>query len=342
MRFTSVLLTDIQVGTRHRKTLGDLNGLAESMRTRQLQNIVLDADMKLVAGFRRLEAAKLLGWTHINANIADDLGDVLPALLAERDENTCRKDLTVGEAVSIGKELEKLEGPKAAQRMKAGKEPSGNFPEGRPGDTRDKVASALGLSGKTYEKAKVVMTAAEIAPDVIGHIAQEMDSKGKVDPAYQQVKEDHPEVFQAARAATSPNGAAKKTTPRKPRPAGADWSSMLKWAVKRKRVNKNILAEHFGVTTPDAQKKLSTAAQSIGYLVHKLTDGDYSVHKAVHFAWQGSEEQPGIQEAIKKLRDMAEEAMRLECSNSSLSWSREARHLFLVEVLRIIKGLASG
>lgn len=64
--------------------------------------------------------------------------------------------------MSIGKALEKLERPRAEERMKAGPASSGKFPEDKPGETRDKVAAALGMSGRTYEKAKVVMAAAEI------------------------------------------------------------------------------------------------------------------------------------------------------------------------------------
>lgn len=49
-----------------------------------------------------------------------------------------------------------LEQPEAARREKAGKRPCGNLPQGETGKTRDKVAAALGTSGKTYEKAKAV------------------------------------------------------------------------------------------------------------------------------------------------------------------------------------------
>ena len=69
---------------------------------------------------------------------------------------------TPSEAVEIGKAIEEMERPKAAERRRehGGTSPgkpadntSGNLPE-VSGDTRDKVAEALGMSGKTYEKAK--------------------------------------------------------------------------------------------------------------------------------------------------------------------------------------------
>ena len=51
-----------------------------------------------------------------------------------------------------------LERPKAKARELEGTnqytEPSGKLPEASTGDTRDKVGKAVGMSGKTYEKAK--------------------------------------------------------------------------------------------------------------------------------------------------------------------------------------------
>jgi len=41
----------------------------------------------------------------------------------------------------------------------------GKFPQGEPGKTRDKVAAVTGVSGRTYEKAKQVVEAAERNPE---------------------------------------------------------------------------------------------------------------------------------------------------------------------------------
>ena len=64
----------------------------------------------------------------------------------------------------MGKALEELEGPKAQSRreskLKKGSvnSRSGKLPERESkGDTRDKVAAAVGMSGRTYEKAKAVV-----------------------------------------------------------------------------------------------------------------------------------------------------------------------------------------
>ncbi len=74
-----------------------------------------------------------------------------------------------GGAAAIGKELEALEKPKAKARQREhgdtapgkSKNTSGKLPEVSTGRARDRVASAVGMSGKTYEKAKKVVEAAE-------------------------------------------------------------------------------------------------------------------------------------------------------------------------------------
>jgi ParB-like chromosome segregation protein Spo0J len=69
-------ITDIAVVDRHRTDLGDVAGLADSMRdVGQQQPITITSDMRLVAHERRLAAAKKLGWTTIEAKVVDGLAD---------------------------------------------------------------------------------------------------------------------------------------------------------------------------------------------------------------------------------------------------------------------------
>jgi ParB family transcriptional regulator, chromosome partitioning protein len=103
-------IANVLVKDRHRSDLGDLESLAASFRELgQLQPIVVSADYLLIAGGRRLAAAKSLGWTEIEAKIANDLTSTADLLRAERDENTCRKAFAPTEEYSLYAALLALE-----------------------------------------------------------------------------------------------------------------------------------------------------------------------------------------------------------------------------------------
>jgi hypothetical protein len=119
------------------------------------------------------------------------LDDAAALLRAERDENICRLDLTPREKVALGLALEGLERPRAKARQRAGGQAggrgSGKLPEATTGRTRDRVAAALGWSGRTYEAAKRVVKAAE-EDEQLAPIVTEMDRTGNVSRAAQQVQ----------------------------------------------------------------------------------------------------------------------------------------------------------
>lgn len=101
---------------RHRTNLGDLDSLATSMsEIGQLQPIVINADMRLIAGGRRLAAATQLGWSEIEAKIVDDLNSAAELLRAERDENTCRKAFTLTEEHTLYEALVSLTAAKSSE-----------------------------------------------------------------------------------------------------------------------------------------------------------------------------------------------------------------------------------
>lgn len=150
-----------------------------------LQPIVVDTSGGLLAGRRRLVAVKSLDWSSVPCYVAKGLDDALGRLFAERDENTCRKDFAITEAVSLGLALEKLEKPKAKKRRKETQgrplKTGGNLPPvDSKGKTRDKVAPAVGMSPRTYEKAKAVVESGD------AELIAEMD-KGKVDGVFRKL-----------------------------------------------------------------------------------------------------------------------------------------------------------
>lgn len=112
-----VSIKDIKVKRRVRKDLGSLEDLKNSLRRYGLLNpITLNSKYELVAGERRLEAAKAIGWTSINANILDNLSE-LSQLEMEIEENNQRKEFTDEELLEGYKRLERLRNPSFFQRI---------------------------------------------------------------------------------------------------------------------------------------------------------------------------------------------------------------------------------
>lgn len=185
-----VPIDQIRIKGRYRKDLGDLGALVSSMQAvGLLQPVLLDSNNMLIAGQRRIEAAKLLGWTEIEVVVAGDLDDALRLLIAQRDENTCRKDFAPSEAVAIGGALEAMESKAAKGRQgRPGKARCGKLPQHRKGKTRERVAAAVGMKARTYEKAKAVVRAAQEDPKRFGPFVKEMDATGKVDRAFRTLK----------------------------------------------------------------------------------------------------------------------------------------------------------
>ncbi len=106
-----VPIEKIKVKKRVRKDLGNLSDLKDSLRTYGLLNpITINSKYELIAGERRLTAAKEIGWTNINANIVDNLTEI-EQLEMEIEENNQRKEFTEEELLEGYKRLEKLRHP---------------------------------------------------------------------------------------------------------------------------------------------------------------------------------------------------------------------------------------
>ena len=106
-----VPVKDIKIKKRVRKDLGNLEDLKDSLRIYGLLNpITITRDYELIAGERRLQAAKQLGWTNINANIVDNLTEI-EELELELEENNQRKEFTDEELLEGYRRLEQLRNP---------------------------------------------------------------------------------------------------------------------------------------------------------------------------------------------------------------------------------------
>ena len=112
-----VPIKDIEVKKRIRKELGDIAALADSMkRFGQISPILITKKNVLIAGGRRLEAARSLGWTNINAVVAE-IPDELSKLEYELEENIQRRDFSQTEVHEAAQRLHRLQNPSIFRRI---------------------------------------------------------------------------------------------------------------------------------------------------------------------------------------------------------------------------------
>ncbi len=144
-----VEISQIKIGQRYRKELGDVEGLASSIEEMGLlQAIGLDAEFNLIFGERRIRAFQSLGRSKIPVRIVE-----VPSIIqGEYAENEVRKDFNASERAAIGKSIEERLGERR------GKDNVENFPHLKGQKTRDIAAKKAGFgNGKTFDQAKAVV-----------------------------------------------------------------------------------------------------------------------------------------------------------------------------------------
>ncbi|AGT43163.1 ParB N-terminal domain-containing protein [Treponema pedis] len=106
-----VEIEGIKIKKRARKELLEIPELAESIkRLGLLTPITIDEHNVLIAGQRRLEAAKLLGWKTITANVVS-AEDEAAALEMEIEENIQRHQFTDEELFNAFTRLNRIRQP---------------------------------------------------------------------------------------------------------------------------------------------------------------------------------------------------------------------------------------
>ncbi|MBN1646878.1 MAG: ParB N-terminal domain-containing protein [Spirochaetales bacterium] len=106
-----VAIDEIHLKKRVRKNLGDLSQLMLSMKNHGLMNpIVITNKYELIAGHRRYESAKRLGWVEIEARIIAEPSKI-EKLELELDENVHRRNLSPDELADGYTRLNKLKNP---------------------------------------------------------------------------------------------------------------------------------------------------------------------------------------------------------------------------------------
>lgn len=237
----------IRVGRRVRADLGDVEGLAASIRSTGglLQPITLTPDGWLICGRRRLEAVRQLGWTTVNVWVRAGISTRLEMLLAEREENTARKPLTLTEATTLYREMKALLAEDAARRQQA-THMHGSAGQAEPGaanfaapagEARQQAAALVGYSHTTLDKVATVQDAArdeQTDPGVRELATQHLsliEESGKVDPHYRAVRDAQQQAARTAadalaraRAARARPAAGRETQRRTPPADPARWS----------------------------------------------------------------------------------------------------------------------
>lgn len=237
----------IKVGRRVRVDLGDIDELAASIQATGglLQPITITPDGWLVCGRRRLVAVKKLGWTTVNVWVRTGISSPVAILLAEQEENTARKALTITEATTIYRELKALTGEDAARRQQATWLHGADGQQGgagpakfaAPGRARDQAAAFVGFSHTTLDKVAAVQDAAhdEHADPMVREVAAGrmalIEQTGRVDPHYQAVRAAQQqaahvaaEALARAKAARARPASKREPERREPPTEPARWS----------------------------------------------------------------------------------------------------------------------
>ena len=131
--------------------------------------ITLNKDLRLITGYHRLEAAKTLGWEHIDARVMP-LND-LEAELLEIDENLRRYDLTAWEQSQHIERREALLKKRGQRDTPGGNRKSPSHGETVKPKTAKDLAGEVGMSRATYQRrSKVGRDIAEATADILNSI----------------------------------------------------------------------------------------------------------------------------------------------------------------------------
>lgn len=167
MNTVRIALEDIVIGERHRALSEDaVQRLSASMKAIGLRSPITvrvvndyvtpdgeicDGVPLLIAGRHRLAAAKVLGWSHIEAFDVDD--DDITAELWELSENLHRLDLTKEQRDEHIRRYAELLEARREVVVQNDKQPKSGPKGGRPVSVTTQIAQDTGLSHQTVRRA---------------------------------------------------------------------------------------------------------------------------------------------------------------------------------------------
>lgn len=155
-----VNIKDIKVGDRFRKELGEIEELAQSIKTKGLINpITVDEKVSLIAGERRLRACLFLRWEEIDVVVKKGLSDDQKKEL-EIEENIKRKSFTWQEEILAKLKLHDLKCKIYGKAVKGHK--TGGW---RLEDTAEALGEAIGSISEQLQLARHLPGSEELAPN---------------------------------------------------------------------------------------------------------------------------------------------------------------------------------
>jgi 16S rRNA G966 N2-methylase RsmD len=172
-------ITDIKIGTRFRRDLGNVDDLVQSIEKNGLLSpLTVTKEGLLIDGARRLEAYRILSIPDIPVHIVD-----IPIKEnGEIDANLVRKDFTVEELLAIKKYRESIEPDFQGKRTDlvgttgSSHQLLGNFPRGSKDKRRqERIAENTGLSYKSLDRLEEITYMEKEHPE-LGDLTRRIDS----------------------------------------------------------------------------------------------------------------------------------------------------------------------
>ena len=172
-----ITIEKIRIMERIRKEINKIDELASDILQNGLVNPVTvmpleGEEFRLLAGLRRIKAARMLGWAEIEASVVSP-SDAESALRIEISENEQREPFTFSEKMDYARLIEEIELVKAKERKSAGgkgglSEDVAQGPPLQKGKSRDIIGEKIGMSGRQYCRAKYITENA--SPEVIDQL----------------------------------------------------------------------------------------------------------------------------------------------------------------------------
>jgi ParB family transcriptional regulator, chromosome partitioning protein len=185
MKLATRKLKEIKVKNRVREDLGDIAGLADTIRTvGLLQPIVVNEETnELVAGERRFRALETLGVEETEVRLFT--GDKSEAGMAEAIENIARKPFTPTESWNAAQVLEKALRKRFAAEGKGGGK---HFPKGM-GERDVLLGKYVGMDASTFGKLRQIMEAHQKAPKKFQKVVDDLEQTGSIDRSFKVVRQ---------------------------------------------------------------------------------------------------------------------------------------------------------